>query len=343
MINVGIIGATGYTGEELISLLLKHPQVKISYLSAKIEAPQKISEVFKKFKTRIELICEELDFKKVSSQCELVFTALPHTVSMEVVPKLLSAKLKVIDLSADYRLKNLKLYERFYNKKHTDSSRVKEAVYGLPELYRSNIKKAYLVANPGCYPTAAILGILPCLVADYIEQDDIIIDAKSGFTGAGRKLEPSYIFAEVNENLKAYKINIHQHIPEIEERLSLFSSKKININFVPHLVPLNRGILETIYLKKKKNKLNLQTEDLIKLYKRFYIKEPFVRIYDNESLPQIKDVVGTNFCDIGLYSKRGSPLIIIVVAIDNLLKGASGQAVQNMNIMCGFNETTALI
>ncbi|MCM8757796.1 MAG: N-acetyl-gamma-glutamyl-phosphate reductase [Candidatus Omnitrophica bacterium] len=343
MIKVGIIGATGYTGEELINLLLKHPEVRICYLSAKIQFPQKISEIFKKFKARIEIVCEELNFEKVSSQCELVFTALPHTVSMEIVPRLLNAKLKVIDLSADYRLRNLKLYQRFYKKKHSDPYRIKEAVYGLPEIYRQDIKKASLVANPGCYPTAAILGILPCLVADYIELSDIIIDAKSGFTGAGRKLDLSYIFAEINENLRAYKINTHQHIPEIEERLSSFSSKKLNINFVPHLVPLNRGILETIYLKKKKNKLNLKTEDLIKLYKRFYSKEPFIRIYDKESLPQVKDVVGTNFCDIGLYSEKNSSLIIIIVAIDNLLKGASGQAVQNMNIMYGYPETTALI
>ena len=341
MVDVGIIGATGYAGEELIKILLRHPQVRITYLSAKIEKPTPISDIFGYLKGRLELTCELPDYKRIISRCELLFMALPHTVSMEMVPHLLKTHLKIIDLSADYRLKDIKTYEQYYKTKHKSPEIIKEAVYGLPEIYREKIKQARLIANPGCYPTAGILGILPALVADLIEMDSVIIDAKSGFTGAGRKSDPNYIFSEVNENLKAYKVNIHQHIPEIEEQLSRFSKKKIKINFVPHLIPLNRGILETIYLKKKDKRLNIK--DIISIYKRFYKKEPFIRIYEEGRFPQIKDVVNTNFCDLGFYTDTGKDLLIIVVAIDNLLKGASGQAVQNFNIMYGFDEREALL
>jgi len=266
--------------------------------------------------------------------------ALPHTVSMEIVPQILDSDLRIIDLSADFRLKNIKTYEKFYKVKHKSPQIIKSAIYGLAELYREKIKQAKLIANPGCYPTAAILGILPALVTEMVEPDSIIIDAKSGFTGAGRNPKPDFIFSEVNENLKAYKINTHQHIPEIEQELSKFCKKNLKINFVPHLIPLNRGILETIYLKKKKD-FNLP--EIISIYKRFYKKEPFIRVYEENSFPEIKNVVGTNFCDLGFYTETKSEFLIIVVAIDNLLKGASGQAVQNMNIMCGFKETEALL
>jgi len=341
MVNVGIVGATGYAGEELIKILLRHPGVKITYLSAKIDKPIPISEIFGYLKGRLEIICELPDYKRMASLCELLFMALPHTVSMEMVPYLLKENLKIIDLSADYRLRDIKNYEKFYNVKHKSPQIIKEAVYGLPELYREKIKKAKLIANPGCYPTAGILGILPALIADLIETDSIIIDAKSGFTGAGRKPDLNNIFSEVNENLKAYKVNIHQHMPEIEEQLSRFSKKKIKINFVPHLIPLNRGILETIYLKKKDKKL--EVKEIISVYKRFYKKEPFIRIYEEKKFPQIKDVLYTNFCDLGFYTKAGEDLLIVIVAIDNLLKGASGQAVQNFNIMYGFNERESLL
>lgn len=340
MVNVGIIGATGYAGEELINILLKHQNVKITDISAKIDKPQTITKFFPKFKDRIDLICTEPDVKEIIVKCDLVFLALPHTVSMEIAPKLLKASKKVIDLSADYRLKDQKIYEKFYKTKHRDKINLAEAVYGLPEIYRAKIKNARLVANPGCYPTAAILALAPAVALDLIDLDSIIIDAKSGFTGAGRKSAEEFLFSEVNEDFKAYKINAHQHAPEINQELSNLAGRKLNVTFVPHLLPLNRGILETIYLKKSQ-KSKLKSQNLLGLYKKFFKKEPFVRIFGEGEFPQIKNVVYTNFCDIGI--KEEVDKIIIITAIDNLLKGAAGQAVQNMNVMYNFPEFMGLI
>jgi len=342
MIRVGIVGATGYAGEELIKILLKHPHASIVYLAAKIEEPLPISDIFGYLANRLELYCELLDYKKIVSNCQVVFLALPHTASMEIVPSILSldSKIKIIDLSADYRLKNTTNYSKYYKVKHKSPELIKEAIYGLPEFYREKIKESRLVANPGCYPTLALLSIVPLIVAGLIEFDPIIIDAKSGFTGAGRKADIASIFSEVNENVKPYKINIHQHMPEIEQELEKFSGKKIKINFIPQLLPLNRGIIQTIYVRKKRT---IKTKDLIQIYRRFYRKEPFVRVYAENKFPQLKNVVNTNFCDIGFYNDLYSKTLIVVSALDNLLKGASGQAVQNMNIMYGFEETLALL
>ena len=215
MINIGIIGATGYTGEELIDICLRHPNVRITHLSAKIDKPQAIFEIFPRFKGRIELICKELDIKEVVNNCDMAFLALPHTVSMEVAPKLLKAAKKVVDLSADYRLKDTKIYEQFYKAKQKDKMHLAEAVYGLPEIYRAKIKNARLTANPGCYPTVSILALAPLVAFNLVDLDSIIIDAKSAVTGAGRKAMQDFFFSEINEDFKAYKINIHQHIPEI--------------------------------------------------------------------------------------------------------------------------------
>lgn len=340
MINVGIIGATGYAGEELIGILLRHPDVRISSVSAKIDRPQKISGIFPKLKGRIDLVCTQPDIKHITAKCDLVFLALPHTVSMEIVPALLNAGKKVIDLSADYRLKDIKVYAEHYNVLHKDETNLCKAVYGLPELCRSRIKNAQLIANPGCYPTAAILALAPLVALNLVDSGSIIIDAKSGVTGAGKKVAESFLFSELNEDFKAYKVNIHQHAPEINQELSKLAGKKVKVTFVPHLLPLNRGILETIYLKKKL-KSKGQYDDLIGLYKKFYKKEPFIRVREDGDFPKIKDVAGTNFCDIGI--KDSTDVIIIIAAIDNLLKGASGQAVQNMNIMYKFPEYTALL
>jgi N-acetyl-gamma-glutamyl-phosphate reductase len=336
MIKVGIVGATGYAGEELIGILLRHPEVKITSLSAKIEQPQDISKIFPKFLDKISLVCKEPDIKEIIAKCDLVFLALPHTVSMDIVPKLLKAGKKVIDLSADYRLRDTRVYTQFYKTKHQDKINLVKAIYGLPELYRVKIKNAQLIANPGCYPTAAILALAPLVAFNLVDLDSIIIDAKSGVTGAGKKVVENFLFSEINEDFKAYKVNIHQHMPEIIQELSKLSGKKIKVIFVPHLLPLNRGILETVYIKKTK-----KGQNIISLYKKFYKKEPFVRIRDEGDFPRIKDVVGTNFCDIGI--KDSPDNIIIISAIDNLLKGASGQAVQNMNIMYGFSEYSALL
>lgn len=336
MINAAIMGATGYAGEELISILLNHPEVRIKNVCAKIDKPAQLSKIYPKFKNRIELSCAEPDIKEICAACDLIFLALPHTVSMEFVPALIKAGKRVIDLSADYRFKDVKSYEKYYAK-HKDRQNLPIAVYGLPEIYRAKIKSAKLIANPGCYPTAGILGLAPLVAMGLAQADSIIIDAKSGVTGAGRKLAEGFLFPEVNENFKAYKIDSHQHAPEIDQELSKLSGKKLKVTFVPHLLPLSRGILATIYVKKTHSK----TQGLSGLYKKFYKKEPFVRIKDEGGFPSLKDVAGTNFCDIGI--KEGGDKIIIVAAIDNLLKGASGQAVQNMNIMCGFNEGAGLL
>jgi len=349
MINVGIVGATGYAGEELIDICLRHPNVRIIHLSAKIDKPEEISEIFPKFKGRIKLICKEPNIKEIIAKCDLVFLALPHTVSMEIAPKLLSAGRKVIDLSADYRLRDTKIYEQFYKTKHKDKMHLPEGIYGLPEIYRTKIKNARLIANPGCYPTAAILALAPVVAFNLVDLDSIIIDAKSGVTGAGRKATQDFFFSEIDEDFKAYKVNTHQHALEINQELSKLAGKKINVTFVPHLLPLNRGILATIYVKKSQShpSTSLRTgkvtksQSLIGLYKKFYKKEPFIRIKKEGDFPKLKDVVGTNYCDIGI--KDSGNIVIIIAAIDNLLKGASGQAVQNMNIMYNFPEYTALL
>ncbi len=340
MINVGIIGATGYAGEELIDILLRHPDVRITNISAKIDNPQLISDIFPKFKDRINLICAQPNVKEITSTCDIVFLALPHTVSMEIAPLLLKAGKKVIDLSADYRLKDTKIYEKFYNSKQKDKLHLTEAVYGLPEIYRPKIKNARIIANPGCYPTVSILALAPLVALGLIEPHSIIIDAKSGVTGAGRKIAEGFLFSEINEDFKAYKVNSHQHAPEIDQELSKLAGQKVGVIFVPHLLPLSRGILATIYAKKTQS-AKRKAQNLVRLYKNFYKKEPFVRIRDEGDSPRIKDVARTNFCDIGI--KDNSETVIIIAAIDNLLKGAAGQAVQNMNIMYKFPEYTALL
>jgi N-acetyl-gamma-glutamyl-phosphate reductase len=340
MINVGIIGVTGYAGEILLEILLKHPQVRIANLSAKIPKPQNIAEIFPKLKNRLDLVCKEPDLKEICKSCDVVFLALPHTVSQQIVPVLLKNKVKVIDLSADYRLEDTKIYTDFYGVEHVDKANIKHAAYGLAELYRNKIKSSNFIANPGCYPTAASLGLAPLVAFGLIETGSIIIDAKSGVTGAGRKVAEAFLFSEVNEDFKAYKIDTHQHSPEINQVLSKLASEKIRVTFVPHLLPLNKGILETIYAGKSKN-LKQKKQDLVSLYKKFYKNEPFVRIKGEGEFPRLKDVVGTNYCDIGI--KDSQDKVIIISVIDNLLKGASGQAVQNMNIMHKFPETMGLL
>lgn len=339
MLRVGVVGATGYTGEELVKLLISHSDVRLTYLSALVDKPLPISKVFPSLSGRCNLFCENFSFEKAVSKCDLIFLALPHTVSMAIAPKLIKSGKKVIDLSADYRLKNVSLYKEWYGKSHRDKKNLKKFVYGLPELFREKIKTASFIANPGCYPTAAILGILPILISGFAEKDSIIIDSKSGVTGAGRKASLAFFFSEINENFKGYKFDAHQHSPEIEQELSRVSSSRVKVVFCPHLLPLNRGIYETIYVRLNKQ---IDMAKVIKIYTRFYKQEPFVRVKEDGTLPQIKDVEGTNFCDIGLTLDKSRKLLIISSVIDNLLKGAAGQAVQNLNIMCGFPEEKAL-
>ncbi len=337
MLKVGVVGATGYAGEEVIKILLNHKDVKITELQAVIDKEEPISSIFPAFKGKIDIICKKPDPEAMAKNMDLVFLGLPHKVSMELAPLFLKAGKPVIDLSADYRLAP-DVYKIWYGVEHKDKTNLPKAVYGLPELYHDAIKKARLIANPGCYPTGAILGIAPMLSQKAIDQDQIIVDSKSGVTGAGRKPDLALSFSEVNENLKAYKVNEHQHKPEINKILSEVAGKAIDIVFTPHLIPMNRGILSTIYLKLNKK---LDTKAVIDIYKKFYKGKPFIRISDEGKLPQIRDVVFTNYCDIGV--KVTGNTLIVVACIDNLKKGAAGQAVQNMNIMCDLSETEGLI
>lgn len=339
MLNVGIIGARGYTGEELIKILITHPKVCLTYLAATLEEAQAIDDIFPYFKKRIHLDCENFSLKKAAAKCDLLFLALPHTVSMNVAPKLIKKNKKIIDLSADYRLKNVSVYQEWYHKPHKDKENLPKFVYGLPELYREKIKRTCYVANPGCYPTAAILGIVPVLVSGLADKNGIVIDAKSGVTGAGKKVVMNCLYSEVNENFKGYKFNAHQHAPEINQELSKVSCGKVSVIFCPHLLPVNRGIFETIYVRLNKSVPAKAMEDI---YNKFYKLEPYVRVRKMGEIPELKDVVGTNFCDIGLVYDAPHKILIVSCVIDNLLKGASGQAVQNMNIMCGFDERMAL-
>jgi len=338
MIKVAVVGATGYTGEELVKILSGHPGVEITSLTAKIDKPEAFSSIFPWAKGKVDLVCNNLNIEKVSKAADFIFLALPHRISMGVAKKFIAKGKAVIDLSADYRLKDVKVYKGWYGQAHVDKSNLLKAVYGLPELYKGKIADAQLIANPGCYPTSAILGCAPLLKAKLADLKSVIIDSKSGVTGAGRKAALALHFSEIAEDFKAYKISQHQHMPEIEQELSKAAKKKIKVTFVPHLLPINRGILSTIYMNTKCKATNAK---LIQIYKDFYKDAPFVRVLNEGKYPQIKNVAGTNFCDIGI--KKAGNVIIVVTAIDNLQKGASGQAVQNMNIMCGFGETTGLI
>ncbi|MDD2353296.1 MAG: N-acetyl-gamma-glutamyl-phosphate reductase [Atribacterota bacterium] len=350
-IKVSIVGATGYSGKELIRILLKHPYVEIMHLVSASYVGKKIAEIFPDFLNQLDRELIELDTDKISRDSDLVFTALPHTVSMKIVPDLLKKKgLKVIDISADFRLKNPDNYAEWYQTDLNKESQflLKDAVYGLPEIYAEKIKKASLIANPGCYPTSAILGVVPLLFNQLVSPEGIIVDAKSGTSGAGRKLSLGLHFTECNESFKAYKCLKHNHIPEIEQELSFaYNSKKqqdrkeeIKISFTPHLLPINRGILSTCYL----NLVNsCSTTEVLKVYEDFYKDAPFIRIFKPPTLPEIRFVEKTNYCDIGFAIDDRTGIIKVISVIDNLTKGASGQAIQNMNIMFGFPEKSGLI
>jgi N-acetyl-gamma-glutamyl-phosphate reductase len=337
-LKVAVVGATGYAGCELIKILLGHPEATITSVSGKVEKPEKISEIFPVFKGRLDLVCDNVDVLAVSKTADLIFLALPHKISMLFVPDFLKAGKKVVDLSADYRLKDAGVYEKWYGTKHTSATLLKEAVYGLPELHKKEIEKSKFIANPGCYPTGSILGCAPLVNKKLVDTDQIIIDSKSGVTGAGRAASLALNFAELNENFKAYKINQHQHMPEIDQELSNAAGSKIAVTFTPHLVPMNKGILSTIYFTLKKD---AGASELPALYKQFYRDAPFVRVLDEGVFPETKNVHSTNFCDIGI--KVTGRRAIVITAIDNLWKGAASQAVQNMNLMMGFGETTGLI
>ncbi|HBY57250.1 MAG TPA: N-acetyl-gamma-glutamyl-phosphate reductase [Candidatus Atribacteria bacterium] len=349
-LKVSIIGATGYTGKELVKILMNHPKVELVYLTSSTYTGENIAEIFPEFRNKLDQALINLDLEVVSRDSDLVFTALPHTVSMEVVSELFKKGVKVVDLSADYRLKDSAVYKEWYKKEHNQISKelLNNAVYGLPEIYSDKIKVTSLVANPGCYPTSIILGIAPLLKYHLVKPEGIVIDSKSGTTGAGRKLSLGLHFSECNENFKAYKVIKHNHIPEIEQELSAiyFSESEcrqerteIKVCFTPHLLPINRGILSTCYLTLKESK---EEGEILEVYQKFYQNTPFVRIFEPPDLPEIKFVSGTNYCDIGFSLDKRVNKIKVISVIDNLLKGAAGQAVQNMNIMSSFPETCGL-
>jgi len=339
MTKVAVVGATGYTGEELVNLLVCHPKVKITSLSAKIDKPVPIDKLFPSLKGKINLVCEEYNFDKVAKDADLVFLAVPHGVAMKLTPPLLKKGKIIIDLSADFRLKDSSLYPEHYNFTHRTPKLLAEAIYGLPEIYREKIKKATLIANPGCFPTSVILGVLPLIRNNWLDESaSLFVDAKTGVTGGGRKAVLNFLFPEVSENVKAYKVARHQHQVEMEQILSEIGGKPIELTFVPHLIPIQRGILSTIYLQLKDSK---KGKEVWQLFQKFYKNEPFVQILEFNHFPETKSVRKGNFCQIGLHAKE--KLVIVITAIDNLVKGAAGQAVQNMNIRFGFPEYMGLI
>ncbi|MDR1418047.1 MAG: N-acetyl-gamma-glutamyl-phosphate reductase [Endomicrobium sp.] len=341
MIKVGIVGITGYTGEELLKILSLHPDVKIMGVYGRTTSEQRfLKDVYPEFEN-LNLTIEPLNIDLVSEKCDLGFLALPHGASFEFSPKFINEGVKVIDLSADFRLKDVDIYEEWYKVKHTAKDFISKAVYGLSELNFEDIKTASLIANPGCYPTSIALGIAPSIKGGFVDLKGIVIDSKSGVSGAGRKVAQEY-FKNEHPNFKAYKIaGFHRHIPEIEQELSILSKENVTLSFTPHIIPIERGMLSTIYVNLKNSVTS--SEEVLNYYREFYKDKIFVKIFKNEELPTIRDVVNTNYCCIGLKVDKRTNKLIIISAIDNLVKGASGQAIQNMNIMFGLKETTGLI
>ncbi len=336
--RVGIIGATGYTGVELLRLLLHHPEVEVTALTSQKYAGTPIASVFPSLMKRLQLKCEELNVDTISKKVDFIFTAVPHKTAMEVVPLFHRQGKRVVDLSADFRFRNAAVYEKWYQK-HTSADLLSESVYGLPELHREKIRNAKIVGNPGCYPTGALLGLLPPVEKGVISLENIVVDSKSGVSGAGRDVVLESLFCEVNEGVKAYKIFAHRHTPEIDQELSQLAQREISVTFVPHLIPMDRGILSTLYVRLTRK---MKTDELLDVFQEVYRKEPFIRIHPKGKLPNTKDVRGSNLCDIGVTVSDSDDRAVIVTAIDNLVKGAAGEAVQNMNIMLGYPEVTGL-
>lgn len=339
MLNVAIIGASGYTGVELARLLCNHPQVCLTAATSRQYAGMPLSEVFPNLRGKTDLICENLSVSELCERADFFFAAVPHKTAMDLVPQLLQEGKKVVDLSADFRLRDVQVYEKWYQK-HSSPEYIKEAIYGLPERYRSQIRDARLVANPGCYPTSIVLPLAPLLEKGIIDPATIIVDSKSGTTGAGRSVAVGTLFCEVHDGFKAYKVGgVHRHLPEIEQELTAASGKEITVSFTPHLLPVSRGILSTCYATLTSD---ISSKDIRELYQSNYQNEAFVRILPGNCFPATQHVRGSNFCDIGFAVDRRSNRIITISAIDNIVKGAAGQAIQNMNLMCGFDEGTAL-
>jgi N-acetyl-gamma-glutamyl-phosphate reductase len=339
MVKIGIYGASGYTGQELLRLLLRHPLAEVVFATSRRFAGKPVFEAHPSLLNLTDLKFQDAPAEEVAQAADVIFLALPHGTSMEIAPIFYRAGRKVIDLSADFRLADLGTYEQWYGK-HKAPDVIPHAVYGIPELWREEIKSTRFIANPGCYPTSVILGLAPLLGTDWIDRSAIVVDAKSGTSGAGREPQLGSLFCEVDEGFKAYKIGgQHRHIPEMEQALSRLAGEQITISFTPHLLPVSRGILSTIYVNLGRS---LKVDDLLEVYGKFYQSEAFVRVYPKGMSPNLLGVRGTNFCDIGLSVDARTNRAIIVSVIDNLVKGAAGQAIQNMNLICGLPEETGL-
>jgi N-acetyl-gamma-glutamyl-phosphate reductase len=338
VIRIGIYGGSGYTGQELLRLLSGHPDAKVVAATSRRFAGVRVADVYPVLSGLTDLVYVNASPQEVAGLADVMFLALPHGASMEAVPALLRSGKTIIDLSADFRIRDVASYEAWYGK-HTAAETIPQAVYGIPELYRDAIRKTRLVANPGCYPTSIILGLAPALRSNWIDPDSVIADSKSGVSGAGREPVIGSLFCEVDGGFKAYKVGGHRHTPEIEQELSLLAGRPMRISFTPHLLPVKRGILSTIYAKMTKD---LTASEATALYQEWYRDEPFVRICRAGQFPNLSSVVGSNYCDIGVTIDKRTGRIIVVSVIDNLIKGASGQAIQNMNLLCGLKEGTGL-
>jgi N-acetyl-gamma-glutamyl-phosphate reductase len=350
-VRAGIVGASGYPGEELVRLLLAHPHVELAAVTSRQYAGQTLARVFPKFANHPDaktITFSEPDTAALAKSAEIVFLALPHGVAAEFAVALLEKKCRVIDLSADFRLKSADVYKDFYGHDHPAPQLLAKSVYGLPEVYRPAIKKAALVASPGCYPTSILLPVLPLLRAGLIQPGEIIADSLSGVSGAGRRMEQEYLFVECNESVRPYGVPKHRHLSEIEQELSVAAGEPVVIQFTPHLIPVSRGIVTTLYLSPAKPFANAKQiegfgKKVAECFEAAYGEEPFVRLLDGKALPDTKNVNGTNVIEIAWRLDPRTGRLIVMSAEDNLVKGASGQAVQSMNIMCGFPETAGLV
>jgi N-acetyl-gamma-glutamyl-phosphate reductase len=351
MKKVAIVGASGYSGEELVGLLLSHPDVELAAVTSRQYAGQSLAQIFPKFANHArakELRFSEPKAELLAKHAQIVFLALPHGVAAEFAVPLLQVGCQVIDLSADFRLKNAAVYKDFYAHDHPAPELLAQAVYGLPEIHRAEIKKASLIASPGCYPTSVLLPTIPLLKAGLIKPTGIIADSLSGVSGAGRKVEQDLLFVECNESVRPYGVPKHRHLSEIEQELSLAADAQVTIQFTPHLIPINRGILTTLYLAPAEHfsdaaGMKALAEKLSFCYQKAYGNEPFIRLLDGKALPDTKNVAGTNVIEIAWRLDPRTGRLIVMSAEDNLVKGASGQAIQSLNIMCGFPETAGLL